>query len=320
MRVQKLVSAVLFATLGAVSASASAQAWPTRPVTLVVPFAPGGSTDLVARALQPGLEAVWKQPMVVENRPGAGGMVGAADVARKDPDGYTLLFQASGVKIAPIFAKSVPYDPADLRPIVGVASAYYVVIGSTKIPAKNFKELLAYAKQNQSQKLRIATVPYTPVDLEVHRIVQKSGLPPLEFIGYNGAAAVVQAVQRGEVELGLTGSSSALQAIKSGQITALASTFDKRTQELPDSPTLKEQGVDLTNGYTFGLWVHARTPQAIVDRIIEGAATAGNSPDVIKRLTQLSFLAPDHRGYEKEQNREAAELFEVARRVGVKPQ
>jgi tripartite-type tricarboxylate transporter receptor subunit TctC len=311
--------AVLAVAGFAVAEIAVAQTWPTKPVTLVVPFAPAGSTDLVVRALAPGLEAVLKQPAIVENRPGAGGMLGAAEVARASADGYTMLFQSNGVKIAPLFQKDISYDPADLRPIVGVASAYYVAVSSPKVPAKTFADFINYAKGRQ-KSLNFATVPYTPLQLEAHAILQRAGLPEIDPIAYNGAAGLVQAVARGDTAIGFTGSSSALALWKAGQLSIIANTSPQRTAELPDVPTLREQGLDITAGYTFGIFVHAKTPQAIVDRIIDGVTTAAKSPEVAKRLVQLSFVEADHRNFEQQMARENTAFADVARRIGLKPQ
>ena len=319
MRIRNLLSVAAIAAIGGFTSSSFAQAWPTKPVSLVVPFAPAGSTDLVARALQPGLEAAWKQPAIVENRPGAGGMVGAAEVVRAPADGYTLLFQANGVKLAPLFQKDIPYNPADLRPVVGIANAYYVLVAGAKQPFKNMKEFIAFAKANPG-KYHVGTTPYTPVDLEIAGIMEKAGIQNYQSVGYNGSAALVQGVARGDVAIGLTGMTSVLQLLKAGQVQVIAATTDKRPWDALDVPTLKEQGVDKTAGYTFGIWVNAKTPQAIVDRIVEGVTQAASTPETIKRLNNLSFSPPNHRAYEQEQAKENAEFFEIAKRIGLKPQ
>jgi tripartite-type tricarboxylate transporter receptor subunit TctC len=317
---RRLLSTLLAAALCGACATASAQSWPPEhPITVLVPFAPGASTDIAARALQPGLEAVWKQSVIVENKPGAGGMIGTADAAKSKPDGTTLLFHTNGALIAPLFQKDIPYDPASLRPIVGVASAYYVVVAAPNPPAKTFREFVGYAK-DKTKQLNYATVSYAVSDLEIHSLLQLVGLSDMQPIYYNGAAALIQGTARGDVTIGWTSVSSALQLMKSGKLVPLATSAPQRTPDIPDVPTLREQGIDRVASYTYGLFVPVKTPQAIVDHIIDDVTVACKMPDTAKRLNALSFWEPDHKHFEQQMARENAEFGRVAKQIGLKPQ
>lgn len=309
---QVMVAAVLLnATAGL------AQSWPSRPVTLVVPFAAGGPTDLVARALAPALEATYKLPFIIDNRVGAGGLVGTGEVARSKPDGYTLLFQSNGVTLAPLFQKSIPYDPADLRPIVGVSSSYYVVTTNTSMP-RTLKEFVAYAKARPKQ-LNVATIPYTPLDLDIQGLIPRLGLD-LTPINYNGTATLLPSLVRGDTHMTVGGTLTVLQLIRSGKITALAYTGPTRSSLLPDVPTLKEQGVDLVAGYTLGVWVPSKIPQDLVDRITAGVVATAQSPAMLKLMSELALEQPDHRRFEQQIRNEQKAFSEIAQRIGLKPQ
>jgi tripartite-type tricarboxylate transporter receptor subunit TctC len=305
------------ATLG-MAAPAWAQTWPARPVTMVVPFGAGGPTDLVARVLGPALDGVWKQRVIIDNRPGAGGMLGTGEVSRAKPDGYTMLFQANGVTLAPLFQKNIPYDPADLRPIAGVSSQYYMIVTGATGTDKTLRDFIARAKEHPKQ-LNMASIPYTPLDLDIYRFMQTAGID-MTVINYNGTAALLPSVVRNDVHLTVTGLSTVLGLIKGGKLTALAYSGSKRTDLLPDVPTLREQGVNMTAGYTLGLWAPAKTPDDVVEKIVTGVISAEQTPQVAAVLREQGMETPDPRQFGQQIQAEQKVFTEIAQRIGLKPQ
>jgi tripartite-type tricarboxylate transporter receptor subunit TctC len=300
MRFTKLFSTLALAALGALATQALAQTWPTRQVTLIIPFPPAGPTDILARAFAPALEAAWKQPFVIEFRPGAGGMLGTGEVSRAKPDGYTLVLQANGVVLAPIFQKSIPYDPADLRPVVGVASSSYLVVTNPATAAKTLGEFVALAKGRPKQ-VNYGTIPYTPFDLDYHVFQQRAGVE-LTTINYNGAAAMAEALMRGDIQMFFGTPAAVIPLVKAGKLVPIAYTSPTRGVLFPDVPTAREQGIDLVAGFTLGLWAPAKTPDDIASKI--GA-------DVDQ---------PAHRQYPQQMQAELKGYTEVAQKIGLKPQ
>jgi tripartite-type tricarboxylate transporter receptor subunit TctC len=265
-----------------VAAGAAAQTYPAKPVTLVNAFPPGGATDIVARQLAAKLSQRFGQQVVVDNRAGAAGTIGAAAVARADPDGYTMLFAvAANMAVAPAVLKSVPYDPVkSFAPVIEIARGPYVLMVNPSVPAKDLAEFVAYAKRNPG-KLNYAT----PGQGSVHHLVnemlkQATGIDTVH-VPYKGGAPMYTAVVAGEVQILIDGMPGPLAQIQAGKVRALGVTGDKRLAGLPDVRSFAEQGVKGVDAqFWWGIVVPAGTPQPIVARLNAEIGQALTDPEI----------------------------------------
>jgi tripartite-type tricarboxylate transporter receptor subunit TctC len=250
-------------------AAESAQSFPSKPIRIIVPYSPGGTTDLLARSVGKYLTEAWKQPVVVENKPGANGMLGADAVAKAPADGYTLGVGAAGALSAnsSLYAQ-MPFDALkDFKPVTGLAAIPFVIIGNPSVPAHTMKDLLALAKA-QPGKLSIAHGGNgTAMHLSAALFSQMADVKMVE-VPYKGSGPAALGVLAGNVPLAVVDLPSALQQIKAGKLIAYAVTSPQRLPQLPDVPTVAEAGLP---GYEsigwFGVVAPAGTPQAIVNRL-----------------------------------------------------
>ncbi len=244
--------------------SLAAQSWPTRPVTLVVTFAAGGPTDGIARLLANELGERIGQRVVVENRGGAGGNIGAASVAKAAADGYTLLMVSSGPgAVNKLIYKSLSYDPLkDFAPVVMVANVPTVILASPKLPVADLKDVVAYGKRNPN-KLNVGNAGYgTGGHIAAVLFADKAGIE-LTHVPYRGVGPMLTDILSGQIELGFAGFVPQVRNMK-----ALAITAATRVKVLPDTPTVREAtGLDVVGGVWYGLLAPAGTPRPIVDRV-----------------------------------------------------
>lgn len=310
--------AVLASAMGA-AAAASAQTWPTKPVTMVVPYAAGGPTDAVGRALTPLMEKAWGQPFVVDNRPGAGGVVGTDYVARSTPDGYTVLFNGNGVHTAKIFTKTLPYEPNDLRPVVELAGTDYVIVTHPSVPARNLKEFVTWLKE-KGKAVNHGTIPLTAYELDSHVFNNLTGTSST-IVPYNSAAPIVTAILRNDVSFYFAIPGMMPGHIDSKALNAIAITGPRRLERFPNVPTTHEQGLDFDAGFAFGLWVPAKTPDTVVRKLRSDVEKAVLSPEFGATMKKLSYDVPAKPSdYPARIQREVKTYFETAQRIGVKPQ
>jgi tripartite-type tricarboxylate transporter receptor subunit TctC len=241
---------------------------PDRPIKLISPYAPGGIADPVGRALAEGMALDLGQSVVVENKPGAGTMIGAAVVANAPPNGYTLLIATNALVLNPLLYKKMPYAANDLRVIAVVAEAPLVVAVSNKTPAKNMKEFSAYAK-TVKQNLNYASVGRGNTLHLATELFKTAGGFDLQEIMYAGKSGeALMSVLTGEVDLFITVAAQATPQIQAGKLRALAVTTRERLKALPDVPTTAEAGFpDVVGATWYGVAVHTSTPEAIVDRL-----------------------------------------------------
>lgn len=279
----KMVAGCLAAGALAWGPAASA-AWPERPVRLVVGFAPGGS-DISARIVAQKLSQIWGQQVIVDNKPGAAGNIGADTVARATPDGYTLLLCVNSYTINTSVYQNLSWDLLrDFAPIGRYAASPMVVVVNEAVPAKNFAQLVAYAKSHPGKlnfgSAGLGTAPHLAGEMLTHR----EGLQ-MVHVAYKGSAPSVAALVAGEVQLSF-GAASAFDAfIKSGKLRALAVTTARRSPRMPELPTLEESGVkDFDADIWYGLLAPARTPQAIVRKVSQDLRAALEDPEVRTRL------------------------------------
>jgi tripartite-type tricarboxylate transporter receptor subunit TctC len=237
------------AALVLTSVALHAQTYPSRQITLIIPFAVGGSNDMVGRAIGKKLSEAWGQPVVVENRAGAGGIIGASTAAAAPPDGYTLLLVSSTFTINPAIKKSMPFDTIkDFTPVAFIARSPLLVTASNKLAVKSAKELLARARSNPGQITYASSGPGSINQISAELIALSAGARFMH-VPYKGGAPALNDLLGGYVDIYISSLPQVLQLVQSGQAKALAVTSTKRTALLPDVPTLEESGIA-----GFDLW------------------------------------------------------------------
>ena len=262
------LSALLLAMAGA-TAWAQTPAWPTKPVTIFVPFVPGGGTDLGARLMAQKLSVRWGQSVVVDNRGGAGGMVGADAVARARPDGYTLLVGNVGTQsINPVLYKKLPYDPDKaFAPVSLIADLPFFVLARPTLPAANVRELIALAKKEPGKLSFGSSGNGGAPHLSAEVFAAMSGTS-LMHVPYKGGGAAMTDLIAGHLDLMFVSVLESIGHVKAGKMKALAVTTTSRSDSMPDVPTVAESGLP---GYESGSWLAllapAATPKDLVDRI-----------------------------------------------------
>jgi tripartite-type tricarboxylate transporter receptor subunit TctC len=280
-------------SLAAAASPAQAQAWPSKPVRLVVPYAPGGTTDVVARVIAEYLGQRLGQNIVIENKPGKGAMIGTALVAKAAPDGYTLLMSViSGLSISPTLYGGGDFDPmADFIHVSLASRNPSVLVVHPSFAAKSMQEYVAYAKANP-EKLAFATSGAGSSNhLLGVRLQQLIGVP-LVHVPYRGAGPAMVDTIAGNVPSMFDSLPSAAPHIKAGKVRALAVSSDERNPAFRDVPTMKEQGFpDLISYSWFGISVPARTPAPIVERLATEMQVVLKHPDVVKRWAEIGAEA-----------------------------
>jgi tripartite-type tricarboxylate transporter receptor subunit TctC len=286
----RALKAALTAVLLTLTGAAFAQAYPAKSIRIVVPFAPGGNVDINARAIAPGMTDLLGQSVVVDNRAGAGGMIGAEIVAKSPPDGYTLgMFSNSVYSVAPnVFAKPL-YNPVrDFVPIVALTSVPFVLVIHPSVPARNLKEFVAIEKSRPG-KMTLANAGVGTSNHLVGELIQLSTGTKMASIPYKGSGPALIDLLGGQVDSHVDQLTASIGYIKSGRIRAIGVTTDKRSSQLPDVPTLAEQGLKGFDATTItGLVAPAGTPKDIVDRLNAAAVKVINQPVIKQRFAELS--------------------------------
>ncbi len=290
---KRLMLALVCSLIGSWAAS---QTYPLRPINWVVPFPPGGSTDLVVRALTEQLSSAWGQAMVIENKSGAGGGIGAQYVAKAPPDGYTLLFTTSSThSIAPSLNKNLPYNAdTDFLPIVHVANASHVLLVSKSVPAKNLKELIDHLKKYPGQLNYASSGSGTIIHLAAEAFKADAGLDVVH-IPYKGSTQSISDVISGKVHLIFDNIVSGMPHARDGSLTAIAVTSKKRSTLAPEVPTFMEVGKDygLGNFQTqtwYGIYAPKGTPTEVIGALNAEVNKALNTP---KMKDKLNFLGAE---------------------------
>lgn len=286
--------AALATTLLAVGMTGLAQAqnFPTKPITLVVPFAAGGSTDIVARIVGQKMGEILGQTIVIENRAGAGGSVGAAAVAKATPDGYTILMGTiSTHAINPAVLKSNQTDPVkDFAPVSLLALVPSVLVVTNDFPAKNLKELIAKLKAEPGKHSYASSGVATPQHLGGELFKSMSGTD-MQHIPYRGGGPALQDVVSGKVAMIFDNLPSSAEMIRAGKVRALGITVTKRSPAFPDMPTMEEAGLPGYEIYSWNaLFAPANTPKDIVAKLNDAANKAIKDPGVEKKLADLSAI------------------------------
>ena len=300
------LAAALLAVIALVAttpAAAQGATYPTKPVRLVVPFPPGGTTDILARAVAQKLSETWGQQVIVDNRPGAGGNIGSELVAKAPPDGYTLLMGTVGTHaINPSLYAKMPYDHVkDFTPVILVAGVPNVLVVNPSLPVDSVQQLIAYGKANPNKLNFASSGNGTSIHLSGELFRTMTGVQ-MTHVPYKGSAPALTDLIGGQVQLMFDNLPSSLQFIKAGKLRALAVTSVARSQALPDVPTLAESGLPGFEASSwFGVLAPAGTPADIVAKInaavaawlaspaakeqlaAQGASAAGGPPDAFVR-------------------------------------
>ena len=297
MRANPIRSLTLLAAVTIVAVASmpsAAQDFPTRPVRFIVPYADGGSGDLLARLLGNKLAAIWGQQVVVDNRAGGGGLIGTEFAARSDPDGYTLYLATDGpLTVAASLYKRVPYDwKRDFAPVSMLAMGYQVLIVRASLPARNLQELIALAREKPGElnyaSIGIGSAPH--LGAELFKSVAKVDVTHVPYRG--SSAQAISALLAGDVAMFLVGTSTAVSHIQSGALRGLAVTAGKRVDGLPDVPTFAEAGLP---GVDVSLWfavlAPSGTPAPIVKKLNADIAQVVADPDFRQALAVRGFDA-----------------------------
>jgi tripartite-type tricarboxylate transporter receptor subunit TctC len=288
--VNAIVGALALAVWLALPGEAFAQSYPAKPVRIVVPFAAGGPTDVIARIMAAKLTESFKQQVYVENLPGAGGNTGTATVAKAPADGYTLLVVSTGFMVNPSLYAKVPYDPVkDFQPLTLVAESPNVVFVHPSVPAKSVKDLLELVKSNPRKysyaQPSTGSTPHLSAEL-----LKLTFQLDMVMVPFTSAALAVNSTLAGHTPIGFTALPPAIANIREGKVRGLAVLAARRPAALPDVPTMTEAGVPDQDSYTVtGLVMPAGAPKDLVERLNREVVAIGKLPDVKTRLEQLGF-------------------------------
>ena len=314
---------LLIAALALAATQAVAQNYPTKPVRLIIAFTPGSSTDIIGRAVAAKLAEIWGQPVIAENRAGAGGSIGSAAMLREPPDGYTLLANSSAHVANPSIYAKLPYDTlkdfADIAPLAGGPNVMFVGTGTGW---KNFADFIAAAKAKPGTLNFSSAGIGSGTHFNLEKLKLMAGID-VAHVPYKGTPEAIADTIAGRVCCYFAPINAALPHIKGGKALALAVTSAQRSPLLPNVPTIAESGVPGFD-YTLwiGLWGSAALPAALVGKINADVRKALGSPDLKERLTNLGTLpadmsAPDFTQYVR---REVDDTARVLKAAGIKPQ
>ena len=290
MTIRTLVRSMCAAAIGLAAAAASvgalAQSYPTKPIRLIVPFPPGGGTDMIARTVAQQVADANKWNVIVDNRPGAGGNLGVDAAAKAAPDGYTLVMgQTSNLAINPTLYSKLPYDPLkDLVPVALVSSSPIVMAAPVNSPFKTFADVVAAAKKQPDA----VTLGYSGNGTVAHlagELAENAAGIRLRHVPYKGAAQAMTDLMGGNIDLYMSSVPTLLGHVRNGKLRAIAITSAKRAGQLPDTPTLAESGYKGFDAVTwFGILAPAGTPAPIVAQLNKAINAALQQPDVADRL------------------------------------
>jgi tripartite-type tricarboxylate transporter receptor subunit TctC len=284
-----LCACIFFASSAVHAAQNTAGDYPNRPIRIIVTFPPGGPTDIIARVVGQKLVEAWGQPVVVDNRSGAGGNIGTDLAAKSAPDGYTLLLSNFGpLAISPFVYSKLPYDPVkDLAPITLAATAWFFVVTNPSSPLTSIKELIAQAKANPDKITYASAGNASPSHLAAALFQSSTGVR-LTHVPYKGGAPSVGAVIAGEVQMAIESPPPIVPQVKAGKLRALGAARATRSPLLPDVPTVSEAGLP---GFEVGSWygfhAPAGTPKPIIDKLHAEMVKAMKTPELREKFSNV---------------------------------
>ena len=287
----RTASAAALALAMLAAATVHAQPYPSKPIRMIVPFAPGGPNDIIGRTVGQKLTETWGQPIVVENRGGAGGTIGVDAGAKSPPDGYTMVMGgSSNLAVAPSLYSRLPYSPlTDLAPISNVAFVPYVVTVNPRVPAKSMKELVAMGRSKPGF-LSYGSSGAGSMSSLAAELINSLGGAKMVHVPYKGTAPAVTAMVSGEIDLMVADLSAVAGHAKAGKLKMIAAAGSRRATAAPELPTVAESGL---KGYAvdawFGIVVPAKTPPDIVAKLSSAVVAAVKSADVRGRFEQLGY-------------------------------
>jgi tripartite-type tricarboxylate transporter receptor subunit TctC len=288
-----------------------------------VPFSPGGANDLIARAAAEAVSKRLKQPIVIENKPGAGAIVGTAYVAKAKPDGYTFLIGAAGVVTNSMLNKSLPYEDKELVPVGMIAIAPSVIVANPSVPASNLKEFVAWAKTQGDKGVNWATAGSGSTPHFVAEMLKEAGVANLVIVPYKSGSESVTAVLSGSVSATSEASIVVLPYIKAGKLKAIATTYEKRITSYPSIPTAIEQGFPgVRIGHWAGLFAPAGTPSEVLQKMNAELLAAVKSKEFADKLVPSGIEPAPYtlKEFVAFVNGERERLGKIARAAGMKPE
>jgi len=279
--------------LALLSTFVEAQGFPGRPVTLVVPFTTGTGIDILARVIGPRLSERWKQPVVVENKPGASGNIGTDFVAKAAPDGHTLMVTVNTYTITPALFKSLPYNPeTDIAPVSKIAVATYTfAVNPSVFPANNMKEAIELIRAHPGKYYFASPGNGTPHHVGMELIKQRLGLD-VTHVPYKGFAGAMTDLVGGQVQMMFTLIHSSIPYVRAGKIRALAVTGAKRSPQFPEAPTFREQGIDFMDDVDawYAVMAPGKTPPELVARLNADVNAVMGVPEVRDNLIKQGLI------------------------------
>lgn len=312
--------AALLAAFALSAGSALAQ-FPERPVTMIVPFPPGGVADTVARPVAEAMTAALKQPVVIENKAGAGGGIGMAFVAKAKPDGHTILMALSSLVVLPeadrVLGRAPAFEVRDLVPIARITADPTVLAVRADAPWKTYADFVAYAKANPGKLNFGSSGNYGTMHIPMAMLMGAAGLS-MTHVPYTGAGPAIVGLLGGQVDAIATGPATIVQHVQGGKARVLAHWGEARLAVLPDVPTLKELGVSVDYAQWSGIFAPAGTPEPVLARLRDAARAAANDPKVREVLGKAGspILYQDSAEFQRYVNADAAKMTEVVKRIG----
>jgi len=292
MRSTRWINAGLFSLVALAIGSAQAQSFPSKTVRIVVPFGAGGVADLTARTVGQKLSESLGQPVLIDNKPGAGGVAAGDAVAKAEPDGYTLLLMSNGTAVSTGLFKSLPFDAMrDFAPISTLATFDIAILVPADSKFKTLGELLNFAKANPG-KLNLGSINIGSTQNLAAELFKSTSGTDMQVVPYNGTPALITALRGGQLDVGVEILGPVLPQVTANALRVLAVTGEKRAAVLPDVPTAKESGLP---GFVASSWnalaAPAKTPKDVIARLNKDIALALNNPDIKKKLHELNVEA-----------------------------
>lgn len=318
MRIAKFALLLVAAALAAAPALAQ---FPERPVTMIVPFPPGGVADTVARPVAEAMGNALKQPVVIENKAGAGGGIGMAHVAKSKPDGYTILLALSSLVVLPeadkVLGRSPAFQVKDLVPVARITADPTVLAVRADAPWKSYQEFVAYAKANPGKLNFGSSGNYGTMHIPMAMLMNAADVK-MTHVPYTGAGPAIVGLLGGQVDAIATGPATIVQHVQGGKARVLAHWGEARLAVLPDVPTLKELGVPIDYAQWSGVFAPAGTPEPALAKLREAARAAANDPKVREVLGKAGspILYQDSPEFQRYVDADAAKMTEVVKRIG----